>query len=462
MDEKEKVTSNLEKFKKKLQEAVATITPEGAKLMFDELSQALAPYLVVLENEDLIKEELEKRGFTEDMYTLADSDDPEKRKLFLDAFNAVDESHKLIERQKESRARVRQATIAAKKNTNIAVTGLWKDDRLFSPTSDELMEAFSPKHFYYYEKLDTSKNYGKIYIADEDKQELQQLKSTSSCIFALLASLRAGSEPDIYTKMVTNPCATITFSVTEVAKKLGFDPRSNGIESNKERSKKSLMIQRGQAFFNMLAPINKYVGEFEDGSLYVAANISAYDINTDTITMSAPYFAEALRRLQVKYIGRQETIQEKKLTNKRISRQDNKPFEKNDLLKGTCRGIDDATYEIMWYITTRMIRNGFGDSKKMNLTYSKIIKNCPSLQNRLDEIEEQNVPAKTKARNRNNEFRKFSLAWKYLLDKKYSAMTEEWSDISCSPIDKNGMLKAPTNTTVNDKILIQWNTKKTT
>ena len=92
MDEKEKTTLNMEKFKKKIQEAVATISPQGARRMLDELSEALTPYIVILENEDLIKEELEKRGFTEDMYALADSDDPEKRKLFLDAFHAVVEA----------------------------------------------------------------------------------------------------------------------------------------------------------------------------------------------------------------------------------------------------------------------------------------------------------------------------------------------------------------------------------
>ncbi len=92
MDEKQKVTLNMKDFREKIQEAVATISHQEARKMLEEVSQALAPYLVVLENEDLIKEELEKRGFTEDMYTLADSDDPEKRKLFLDAFHAVVEA----------------------------------------------------------------------------------------------------------------------------------------------------------------------------------------------------------------------------------------------------------------------------------------------------------------------------------------------------------------------------------
>ena len=63
MDE-EKKTLNMEKFKKKIQEAVATISHREAKLMLDELSQALTPYIMILENEDLIKEELKKRGFT--------------------------------------------------------------------------------------------------------------------------------------------------------------------------------------------------------------------------------------------------------------------------------------------------------------------------------------------------------------------------------------------------------------
>lgn len=92
MDEKQKVTLNMEDFREKIQEAVATISHQEARKMLEEVSQALAPYLVVLENEELIKEELEKRGFTEDMYALADSDDPEKRKLFLDAFHAVVEA----------------------------------------------------------------------------------------------------------------------------------------------------------------------------------------------------------------------------------------------------------------------------------------------------------------------------------------------------------------------------------
>lgn len=98
MDEEKKTTLNMEKFKKKIQEAVATISHQEARKLLDELSEALTPYIVILENEDLIKEELEKRGFNEDMYALADSDDPEKRKLFLDAFHAVVEA---IEKKSE-------------------------------------------------------------------------------------------------------------------------------------------------------------------------------------------------------------------------------------------------------------------------------------------------------------------------------------------------------------------------
>ena len=94
----------MEKFKKKIQEAVSTITTKEAKQMLDELSQALTPYLIVLENEDLIREELKKRGFTEDMYTLADSDDPEEQQIFMDAFHAVVEAadRKQIEKKNNS------------------------------------------------------------------------------------------------------------------------------------------------------------------------------------------------------------------------------------------------------------------------------------------------------------------------------------------------------------------------
>lgn len=92
MDEKEKVTLNMEKFKKKIQEAVATISHQEARKMLDELSEALTPYIVILENEELIKEELKKRGFTGDMYTLADSSDPTEQQIFMDAFHAVVEA----------------------------------------------------------------------------------------------------------------------------------------------------------------------------------------------------------------------------------------------------------------------------------------------------------------------------------------------------------------------------------
>ena len=447
----------MKEFKEKLQRATASISPREVKKMIEELSEALAPYLTILENEDLIKAELEKRGFNEDIYELADSDDPEKQQLFLDAFHAVDESHKLIERQKESRARTRQASNAAK-NTNIAVTGLWKKDRLFSPTSDELAQAFSPGHIYYYANVNNSKKVSKVRIDDEE--ELQELKNTSRFLFDLLTSLRAESEPDIYNQVIKDPSKDIVFSVTKVAKSIGFDPRSRGNENNSKRSNQSLMIQRGEAMMDMLSQLSNYVGKFDDGSFYYVCIVKYYDSNTDTIKMSVPYIGEVLRRLQNKYIGRQEIIKEKRLANKRISKQDNKPFEKNDLLKGTCRGLDSSIYEIMLYITTLMVRNGAGEKKEVRPKYSKIIENCPSLQSRLNEIEAQNIPAKTKARDRNNEFRKFSLAWKCLIDPKYSAMSEEWSNIFCSPTDKKGMLKAPTNTTINDKILIQWSTKK--
>jgi hypothetical protein len=457
MDEKKKVNFGMKEFKEKLQRATASISPREVKKMIEELSEALAPYLTILENEDLIKAELEKRGFNEDIYELADSDDPEKQQLFLDAFHAVDESHKLIERQKESRARTRQASNAAK-NTNIAVTGLWKKDRLFSPTSDELAQAFSPGHIYYYANVNNSKKVSKVRIDDEE--ELQELKNTSRFLFDLLTSLRAESEPDIYNQVIKDPSKDIVFSVTKVAKSIGFDPRSRGNENNSKRSNQSLMIQRGEAMMDMLSQLSNYVGKFDDGSFYYVCIVKYYDSNTDTIKMSVPYIGEVLRRLQNKYIGRQEIIKEKRLANKRISKQDNKPFEKNDLLKGTCRGLDSSIYEIMLYITTLMVRNGAGEKKEVRPKYSKIIENCPSLQSRLNEIEAQNIPAKTKARDRNNEFRKFSLAWKCLIDPKYSAMSEEWSNIFCSPTDKKGMLKAPTNTTINDKILIQWSTKK--
>lgn len=403
-----------------------------------------------------LKAQLKKMGSDKDPIDLSDSFLDEEQELLS---KALEEIEKLIDRQKKSRTQVKQAQNAAKQKENTIITGLWKDNRLFSPTSDELMEAFSPGHIYYYANINNTKQVSKVLI--EDEKELQELKNTSRFLFDLLTSLRAESEPDIYKQVIKDPSKDIVFSVTKVSKSIGFDPRSRGNENSK-RSNQSLMIQRGEAMLDMLSQLTNYVGKFDDGSFYYVCIVKYYDSNTDTIKISVPYIGEVLRRLQNKYIGRQEIIEEKRSANKRISRQDNKPFERNDLLKGTCRGIDDTTYEIMWYITTSMIRTGAGDGKKMILTYSKIIKNCPSLQNRLDKIEEQNVSAMTKARNRNNEFRKFSLAWKYLLNKKYSAMTEEWSNISCSPIDKNGILKAPTNTTINDKILIEWNTQKPT
>lgn len=92
MDEKEKVTLNMKDFREKIQEAVSTISHREARKMLDELSQALTPYIMILENEDLIKEELKKRGFTGDMYTLADSSDPTEQQIFMDAFHAVVEA----------------------------------------------------------------------------------------------------------------------------------------------------------------------------------------------------------------------------------------------------------------------------------------------------------------------------------------------------------------------------------
>ena len=92
MEEKKKVTLDMENFRKKIQEAVLTITPKEAKQMLDELSEALTPYLIVAEHEELIKAELERRGYTGNMYKLADSDDPDEQQMFMDAFHAVVEA----------------------------------------------------------------------------------------------------------------------------------------------------------------------------------------------------------------------------------------------------------------------------------------------------------------------------------------------------------------------------------
>ena len=83
MDEEKKTTLNMKDFREKIQEAVSTISHREARKMLDELSQALTPYIMILENEDLIKEELKKRGFTGDMYTLADSSDPTEQQIFM-------------------------------------------------------------------------------------------------------------------------------------------------------------------------------------------------------------------------------------------------------------------------------------------------------------------------------------------------------------------------------------------
>lgn len=92
MDEKKKVTLNMKDFREKIQEAVSTVTPKEAKKMFDELSEALTPYLIVAEHEELIKTELEQRGYTGNIYKLADSNDPEEQQIFMDAFHAVVEA----------------------------------------------------------------------------------------------------------------------------------------------------------------------------------------------------------------------------------------------------------------------------------------------------------------------------------------------------------------------------------
>lgn len=297
--------------------------------------------------------------------------------------------------------------------------------------------------------------------------EIEPITAADISIAALilLASISGNSVDNVREEFIKT--GSITFYVKGVLKDITDDPRTlHDNQLNLDRKTAGVLYLEKK-----LQPLEDYVAQMPDGSRYKIFNYFGYDANTDTMTIQAPYIYMLWKRTQDEYFKRQEELESFKTEKKKLSNQDQRkltaPPKINKLFKGKFITIDETILEIAIYITNIMLAQGSGESKQTEITYKKIINECPRLKQKIEDIESRpNTEILPDGRKRNNtalyntELRKIKRAFDIILDPALCDAASEFNNLQFEPskYNKSGKLEliAPTKKMINEKIKISW------
>lgn len=439
-----------------------------------------------LKIEPYIREELKKEEYggqtfedfldqysTRELRSLLRDPNSLPAKLLAAAQAAQQVEQTRIETQNESRQK--RHTAKAKAEEKNAIMEI-KDGTLALPSRKELWDAFAPGRIVEMGKL-TPENYDeyidketgrvKKTIFEEDELKNPPADKIPPRAYLLLSSIMENSTDNVYQNFVKD--GQLTFYVKGVLEAVTDDPRTllDG-QLNIERKTAGVLYLE-----NLFKPLQGYIGKTENGSRYSVLNYIGYDADSDTMAIRSPYIYQLWRSTQEPYIERQRRLEIARQDNKKPKKADLKPLEINSLFKGKALTIDETILQIAVYITNVLLAAGSdrnGTPKKTEITPKEIIKKCPRLQERLQEIESRPITEKLesgKVRNNsalyNSELRKIARAFDLIFDKeKCDACLEyEFIDIQPATKAKDGSfhVKAPTKSTVKDKIIIIWRRK---
>lgn len=427
----------------------------------DEFTE-LTPYL----EEELKKPEYEGKTI-DDLFNeiRADDSEPAADSLLmraLTAARAARDEQATIDAQQAGRELRRQLRTNAEKQGAIMTL---RNDALPVFSARDLWDAFAPGRISKMGKLSPDaidKQTGRINKTNLDKGDIIPLTATeiSYKAFMLLNAILANSVENFREYFISD--GSITFYVKGVLDNLEIDPRiKDDMQLTLDRKTAGVLYLEKQ-----FEPLLTFIGTTPDGSRYSVFSYDGYNVDSDTMTIRSPYLFRLWRTTQIDYQGRKREKEKSIAAGKKPLKSAMRPLEVNTLFKGTAYKEDDTVLEIATYITNVLLNAGKG-AHKTEITFKTITKKCPRLHERLQELEKlPNTEKLPDGKRRNNsarynsELRKIARAYSLIMN------PEKCDALSCFEFkkftptrEKDGKteLIPPTKSTLNEKIVIEWN-----
>lgn len=301
----------------------------------------------------------------------------------------------------------------------------------------ELWAAFAPGRIFEIGSLDPAFIDNKTGLIRKPTLEAGEIKNVNQAApiqaFLLLNAIVANSVEDYRKDFVKS--GDITFYVKGVLDNLSADPR--GLIPAEIAQDGQLNIDRktaGALFFeNIFKPLLPYIGQLPNGSRYTVLSYKGYDADSDTITINTPYIYQLWKRTQSAYFQQIENKRAAIAAGKKPEKKDLTPFKVNRLIKGPGLTENQSTLEAAMYITNVMLAAGTTKNapKETNITFQKIVDNCPAMQQRIAEIESSDMENKPQLVN--SELRKIEKAVALILNPEKCSATEVFNIVEITP-----------------------------
>ena len=385
----------------------------------------------------------------------------------IDLWEQLINAARTTAKQQQGRNQRRDIKLAAQEDN--AIMELKKGEYPLLSAAD-LWDAFSPGKILEIGTLNPSvidQETGRINQYDFTKDELTIPKTALPIQgFLLLSAIQANSVENYFAEEVS--AGDLTFYVKGVLDAMTEDPR--GLLSKDVAEDGQLNIDRktaGVLFLeNLFKPLQNCVGTLPNGSRYTVLNYYGYNADNDTMTIRSPYIYELWRRTQARYFTRQENKKKAIKAGKAPKAEDEKSLEINRLFKDTAITEDPITLEIAIYITNHIL--GAGKNGKTELLFKTIVSGCPTLRNKIAEIEASD--RKNKAAFINRSLQKIGNAIDLILTPEKCTATTEYRFKKIEPSKKlpgykqsKGDIRKshiqfipPTKGKSNDKLVINY------
>ena len=461
------------------------------RVAIDEMTAAAPEWLQLAieesENRAFLTEELKKPQYEgktiDDLLDEAETDEdgnPLEESLFMQAILAARSARlkkqQIVESQIEGREQRLQARKAAQEQGAIMEL---RGNRYPVFSERMLWDAFAPGRI---SKIGTlpptaiDKDTGKLAKYDFEDGEIVQLHAMDISLntFMLLNAIVSNMVENYRDEFIES--GAIKFYVKGVIDSIDVDARFRKEQDDQQITFDPRTLKRKTAgalyIENQFKPLLTYIGTTNNGSRYSVLNYDGYDIDSDTMTIRTPYLFQLWKSTQEAFVERQNNQKKRIESGKRPLKKDLQPLAVNSLFKGEALKEDGVVLEIAIYITNILLNAGKtkGDkTKKTEIKYSTMIKNCPRFSERLTEIESRpNTEHLPDGKIRNNnaiyntELRKIATAFNLIMNpEKCDALTYyDFIDVQPAKI-KNGKvcLIPPTKKKLNGKIILEWQSK---
>lgn len=390
--------------------------------------------------------------------------------LYEQAINAAEavQNERLAQIEAQKQGRATRLQLKEKAQAANAIMTL-QDGKLPIVSKQALWDAFAPGNICELGTLD--KSYidndtgliGKYVFSPGELVDITQVAAPIQA-FLLLNAIVANTVENVRAEYVKS--GDITFYVHGVLDAIAKDGRTAVDDDLLDNEQLTLDRKTAGVLYleNLFKPLIKYIGKLPNGSRYSVFNYKGYNAENDTMTINTPYIYQLWLLSQDAYFERQDRIEAARAENKRPAKKYYTPLEINEFFKRQAINEDPATLEIAIYITNVMLNAGKGTPdrpKKTEMTFNKVIKNCPQLAYKLDEIKHSEDEAKKRnpAAYIAKELRKFEKAYKLIMDPEKSDVLKRYTIISFEPTKPAGKGKVfipPTKSRLNDKITIKW------